>query len=312
MSSNAQFGRSASLLLASSNLLLSSKALDLSALQFRFEVKNADVETPNTAYIRIYNPAEQTRKTIIKEYDKVLLQAGYQSNTGVIFRGTVKQFKFGKENNVDSYLDLLCADGDLGYNFGIINKTFAAGSTTKQRLQDGAKAMDFTVDTTAADEVLLGGVLPRGKVAFGLARSMIRDLSRSNSARWSIQDNTVIVIPLDGYLPDNPVRINSATGMVGVPEATDNGIALRCLLNPLIKVGGRIQINNADVTATVVREQFFPSYRSGPTLVASTENDGIYRVLVAEHAGDTRGQDWYTSITCLHVDPSGGKVKAFG
>lgn len=310
MSSNAQFGRSASLLVASRTVR--SSALDLSALRFHFEVKNADVETPNTAYIRVYNPSDATRKTIIKEFDNVLLQAGYQSNVGVIFRGTIKQFKFGKENNVTSYLDLLCADGDLEYNFGIINKTFAAGSTTKQRLEDTVDAMGLQLDATAAQDALLGGVLPRGKVAFGLARTFVRNMSRTNSARWSIQDGSVIVIPLDGYLPDTAVKINSATGMIGVPEATDNGISVRCLLNPLIKVGGRIQLNNADVTATIVREQFFPSYRSGPTLVASTENDGVYRVLVAEHTGDTRGQDWYTDMTCLHVDPSGGTVKEFG
>lgn len=312
MSSNAQFGRSASLLLASSNLLLSSKALDLSALQFRFEVKNADVETPNTAYIRIYNPAEQTRKTIIKEYDRVLLQAGYQSNTGVIFRGTVKQFKFGKENNVDSYLDLLCADGDLEYNFSLINETVAANSTHTQVLKRVADSMQLSLNIGGSDPTLGNVQYIRGKVLFGLTRVFARSISRSHHARWSIQNGAVTVIPFDGFLPGEPVKINGATGLIGIPEATDNGIALRCLLNPLITIGQRIEINNADVTATIVREQFFPSYKSQPTKIASTENDGIYRVLVAEHSGDTRGQDWYTDITALHLDQSSGKVKPFG
>jgi hypothetical protein len=33
-------------------------------------------------------------------------------------------------------------------------------------------------------------------------------------------------------------------------------------------------------------------------------NDGFYRVLVAEHVGETRGNDWYTELTFLDVDIS--------
>ena len=79
-----------------------------------------------------------------------------------------------------------------------------------------------------------------------------------------------------------------------------NGIHVRCLINPRIKAGGRIKIDNASIQ----------SYRFGLSLGAEIANgfvprldsDGLYRSLVVEHSGDTRGNDWYTEITCVGID----------
>ena len=295
---------------------LGTTGLDLSDLQIRFSVNQADTETPNIAIIRVYNPSEQTLKTVIREYDTVVLQAGYEEgNFGIIFRGTIKQFKVGRERNVDNYLDLLAADGDLGYNFGIVNRSMPAGTTPLQQFNNYAEAMGFPL--ASGTENLLGGVIlnPRGKVAFGLARTYLRDMALTQGARWSIQDGVVTLIPLTGYLPGDAVQVNSATGLIGIPEATNEGITFQTLLNPLLKVGNRVQINNKDVNQTIVREQFFPQYRSGPTLVSNITFDGYYRVLAIDHDGDTRGQEWYSTVTCLSLDPSAkveSSVQGFG
>lgn len=280
------------------------KALDLSSLRFTFKVFNADVQTPNTAYIRVYNLSDGTARQVRNEYSSVILQAGYEKgNFAVIFQGTIKQFKIGKESNVDSYLDIMAADGDIGYNFGVANQTLKAGSSAVDVIKAAAKGMGFALDPNA-NVGLTGGILPRGKVLFGMWRDYMAQLAATQDSRWSIQNGTLVLVKISGYLPGDVVQINSATGMIGIPEATDNGIEVMTLLNPLVKIGRRVQINNKDVTQTIVREQFFPSYTSGPTLVASVTDDGFYRVLVAEHEGDTRGQSWYTKITCLDLDPS--------
>ena len=71
--------------------------LDLSAFHIRFEVANADVESPNNASIRIYNLAKSTVKKLIEqgEFTQVTLNAGYiNGNYGTIFQGNIKQFTF--------------------------------------------------------------------------------------------------------------------------------------------------------------------------------------------------------------------------
>src|SRR5690242_5355904 len=105
------------------------KVLDLSALHFRFTVLRGDLQTPNSVDVRVYNVSEDTLNTVRKEFTKLTLQAGYEGNFGVIFSGTIKQVRRGRENATDSYMDLTAADGDSAYNFAIVNKSLKAGST---------------------------------------------------------------------------------------------------------------------------------------------------------------------------------------
>lgn len=293
------FGRTANLILANQQ-----HGTDFSRLRFRFEVKSADVETPNTAIIRVYNVSPTTLKLSLKEYDSVILQGGYGDSGGVLFHGTIKQFKFGKENNTDSFLDILAADGDLGYNFGIVNRTLPENNTAKDRLDAIVESMDVPLDPNSpVDLKQYGGVLPRGKVLFGMGRQYIREWCVTNSAKWTMRENTVTIIPLSGFLPGEAVKINSQTGMVGIPESTDNGVFVRMLLNPLVKIGNSLQINDRDINQTVIKEQMFPNYNSPPSFFATTPpGDGIYRVMVVEHSGDTRGGEYYTDVTCLAID----------
>lgn len=278
--------------------------LDLSNLRIRFEVRASDLETPNTLVCRVYNPSQQTVNTVINEFDTVTLSAGYQQgNQGLIFQGSIKQIYKGRERNVDNFLEIRAADGDEAYNFAMMNQSFPAGTTDQQELSAIAAAMKIPSAPTNDGLLTTGGILPRGKTRFGMAKAFARDLAERNNCRWSIQNGVLTLIPVTGYLPGEAVAINSSSGMIGTPEQTDNGIFVRCYLNPLIKIGQAIQINNADINQTVVREQFFPSYQS-LYFPATVTNDGLYRVLVCEHFGDSRGSEWTTELTCLSIDPS--------
>lgn len=281
------------------------QGIDLSQLRFRFEVRASDVETPNTLSVRVYNLKGETQNAIISEFDTVTLTAGYQTgNKGPIFQGDIKQFRFGRESNVDSYLDILAGDGDAAYNQSVINQSFPAGTTQDQQLSVLAGSFGLPVANGANGLLTTGGIFPRGKTMFGMARLHMATLASSNNVRWSIQNGVITLVPVTGYLPGQAVQINSATGMIGTPEQTDNGIVIRCYLNPLIKIGQLVQINNADINQATLKSNFgYPSYTSSyyPATVA---NDGFYRVLVAEHVGDIRGNDWYTELTCLDVDVS--------
>jgi hypothetical protein len=315
--------RKASLIVAAGD-----EGLDLSQLRFKFRIANSDNESPNTATIRIYNLSDDTVRTITGrtpvEFTRVVLQAGYvDEGYGVIFDGTIKQFRKGKENAVDSYLDILAAVGDVEYNFGICNATVAAGATLQERAQIIASQAGLKLGDSAAS--LTGGILPRGKVLWGMARAQMRCEANNAGASWSIQDGVVEIIPDAGYLPGEAVVLNSATGLVGIPEQTEQGIRARCLLNPKLRIGGLVQIDNASINQTSqadLRASGFPvrnlpvgqvaydKRAAPPQMFADVSADGFYRLYVAEFIGDTRGQDWYADIVALAVDKSSGKVLA--
>jgi hypothetical protein len=328
-SSAQQFDRSLSLLIANKN-----EALELGDFRVRFQVSQSDVETPNTAIIRVYNLSSSRARELIQrppgltpltaipgrntptwEFSQCTLSAGYAGNVGLIFKGTIKQFRRGKEKNTDSFLEILAADGDFPYNFGAVNTSIPDGHSNLDILHvahDGLAAAanqigdSLVLDPAAEDVVAMtGGIYPRGKLAFGLARGILRDLSQTIGARWSIQNGVLVVIPNTGYLQGEPVKLNSSSGLVGIPEATENGIFVTSLLNAGFRVGYPILINEADITQTDIREQFFPGIRD-VNLVATVDpsTEGLYRVIVVEHEGDTRGNEWYSHLTCLSIDPS--------
>jgi len=292
---------------------------DLSQLRFTFSVTQNDAESPNSCAIRIYNLSRDTVKKIRREYSRVVLQAGYENaQYGVIFEGTIKQFRIGRESATDSYLDILAADGDVGYNFGICNRTLAAGCTPQQVIEEAAKAMGLDV---AYLPKTAGGTIPnpRGKVLFGMARDIIRNAAQTIGSTWSIQGGKVQVIPLTGYLPGEAVVLNWLTGMIGVPEQTADGIKVRCLLNPKLRIGGLVKIDNRSVNQVMAQNNFklpFGQLRydkyAGIEAPADVSADGLYRLYVVEHTGDSRGQAWYSDLICLAVDPTSDTVMAYG
>lgn len=293
-------------------LTTGSAGLDLSQLRIRFRVTQGDTEAPGTAAIRVYNLAPSTANAVEKEYQRVVLQAGYENgNYAVIFQGTIKQIVRGRESALESFVDIFAADGDEAYNFAVVNASIAAGSTLVDRVKAIAEPMSdkgVTLDSGAEDALQktlapTGGTLPRGKVLFGMSRAALADVVTSGACTWSIQNGKIVVIPLTGYLPGEAVVLSAETGLIGVPEATVDGMRIKCLLNPLIRIGTRVKIDNAAINLTTIRSQGFPRY-SDLSFVASPARDGVYRVLVVEFTGDSHGQEWYGDIVALAIDPS--------
>lgn len=287
------------------------EAIDLSELRIRFSVRRGTISTPNTADIRVYNvSAETARKSQLKEFGRVVLQAGYAGNYGVIFDGTIKQVRRGRESQTDTYLDITAADGDSAYNWSVINMSLAAGSTAQDHLKAAVQAMEGRGVTMGDSGTLSTNKLPRGKVMFGLTREVLDNLGRTQDVSWSIQDGKMTLIPNTAYLPGDAIVVNYQTGMVGLPEQTQNGVNVRMLLNPSVKIGRLLKLDNASIQ----------QYRYGVSLYDQANNDiihnqialsadGVYKTMIADHFGDTRGNEWYTDVICVSVDATVNNVQ---
>lgn len=304
MSGQLQYIRRCNLLVAGAG----KDGLDLSGLRIVFKIKKSDAQTPNTAEIRVYNLAEETAKQIQKEFTRVVLQAGYESNYGVIFDGNIKQVRMGRENGTDTYIDIAAGDGDDAYNYAIVNTTLAAGAKQSDQINAAAGSMaskgvskGFVGETGAT-------ALPRGKVMYGMARDYLRQSAEASGTTWSVQDGKLQVVDRTAVLPNEAVVLNSKTGLIGTPEQTNDGIKAKCLLNPLLKIAVRVKIDEKDVAQAKLPDTDKDNAANKPAAISS---DGIYRLLVVEHGGDTRGTDWYSDLVCLDVDataPAGKKV----
>jgi hypothetical protein len=286
------------------------KGLDLSGLRITFKVKKTDAETPNTAEMRVYNLSKETVQKFKKEYTRIILQAGYESNYGVLFDGNIKQVKLGREGNTDNYIDIAAGDGDNAYNYATVNTTLASGAKQEDQVNAATKSMETQGAGKGSIDNLGDGKLPRGKVMYGMARDYIRQSAAASGTSWSIQDGKVTMIKTRGLLPGQAVLLNSKTGLVGVPEQTNDGIEAKCLLNPLLKIGSAVKINERDIQQVILPDTSKDDAANSP---AALSVDGIYKVYTLEHTGDTRGNDWYSVLKLLDVDasaPAGEEVQA--
>lgn len=303
-----QFGRKINLIVSGSQ----GNGLDLSELHIVFRVSHQVTETPNLLSARVYNLSDRTAQIIAKEFNTVTLIAGYQGNYGTIFQGTIKQTRKGRENPTDTYFDIFAADAEIFYNWGFINTALSAGysqqdvanALTKagQTWQPATGTSDAVGAGNAAAASFLPQKAPRGKVMFGAVKSHARVLARSNGMDWSFYKGQWLFVPKLAYLPNEAVVLTSKTGLIGLPEQTQDGIEGRCLLNPALGPGTRLKIDNNAIQRMQWNLSYAQALYVSPQTTPTIANDGMYKVLFVDHVGDTRGNDWYTDFVCLAVD----------
>lgn len=302
ISGDAQWLRRVQLTLTDDN----NQQLDLSELRVSFAVRQSDAQTPNTLDVVVYNPAEETARKVQREFRRVKLQAGYKGHVATIFDGSIIQARYGRDNATDTYLNIRAADGDQAYNSSTISVTLAAGATAADILAAVMRALAPFGVTAGYIAPMPGISLPRARTFDGMTRDVLRRISQEMGTSWSIQGSRLTVVPLTGQaLPDDPIILDAGSGLIGMPEQTLDGIQARALLNPKIKACGTVRINNKSIQEGRYNLAYLGEVQNNylRTNVRITD-DGLYRVIVADHFGDTHGNPWYTDIICVALgDP---------
>lgn len=275
----------------------SGQGLDLSELHLRFTIWSATTQSPKHTTIRVYNVADATAKRLQQEFQQVFLQAGYDGNFGLIFSGAIKQIRKGRENATDTFVDIVAADADEAYNWSVVNTTLAAGWSQTDYHGALLQSMSPYGVTAGYAPNFAATKLPRGKVCYGMTRDYMRQLAGAAGTQWTIQDGQLHMVPVSGYLPNQAVVLTSDTGMVGLPTQTVDGITVKCLLNPNIKPGTRIQINNASIQQAALSVNY-----TATNYFPSLDDDGFYKVYAMTQTGDTRGPAFHTDMICAAVN----------
>lgn len=78
----------------------------------------------------------------------------------------------------------------------------------------------------------------------GTALSQVRACARAANIYYAIDRNTLAIWPKDGVRAGDVPIISVATGMVGYPKFSSNGLGLQTLFNPAIQQGGVVQVQS--------------------------------------------------------------------
>ncbi len=283
-------------------------AEDLSNMRITFEVKQFTTQAPNNATIRVYNLAKEHASRIQKDVTAgvkggtivpVVLDAGYDENCNTIFRGEAIYARTGRENPTDTYLDLFCRDGDMGYNHGVINRTLKAGSTHRDHVDAFLDALKEHGITEGSITGLGDTKYPRPYVFFGMVREHLRRLALTINATWSIQNGKLDIVPNEsGGKNTNAFVLNANTGLIGMPVETLDGIMVTALINPQFFVNGQVKIDEKSIQRGAFSYNWTADIQNSLLQTLGT-SDGVYRILAIDWVGDTRGGPWYAYLTCI-------------
>ncbi len=92
-------------------------------------------------------------------------------------------------------------------------------------------------------------------------------------------------------------------GPLGRPEQTIDGIIVRMLLNPKVRPGTRLKIDQKSINQAALSPAYLGEIND--SMIPSLATDGMYKVLFVDEIGDTRGPPWYTIATCINAAGTG-------
>lgn len=304
-------------------------------LQVVWQVRKATIQSPDILFARIFNLAPSTVAKVVA-FKRVQLSAGYRTGRyGVTFNGTVVQFRRGKENPTDTYLEIIAQDGWWA----------AAGDTVTGKWETGTKMVQIIKDQlgqmkgSSQQPVSVGDVvagsygdqqLLRRMVTCRMGHMAIRDHCNAANADWFVEDGKHVFLDRTKYRDGEAAVLRPSTGMVGIPEVTPQGIQVKCLFNPNLKLGGLVKIDTDVLSgvpftpggATKIDANGNPIASPPPAGVtflglqqlttAFTSPTGTYKILLLDHNGETRGNPWYSDMVCVALDAAGKSIPSVG
>jgi hypothetical protein len=274
-------------------------------------VRKGDMETPNSCDLRIFNLNPDTVNALVpvtSEFKTLTIKVGYGVNTppellGQIFTGGICQVRAGRESQLDTYVDITAADGDAAYNFATISATQIAANPAgiAALLQNAMSAHGVTQGSKPAFSA--SSALSRGRVFYGAIKDELRDFTDNVDVVWSIQDQLLTFISMTAYSqPGPPIKLTPTSGLIGTPEQTQNGVTARCLMNASLKIGSLIELEATINPLRLAVNLTSQVANTNALLLSQLSATNMYYVMCVDHTGDTRGTEWYSTLTCLSVD----------
>lgn len=256
--------------------------VEVRGLRLVFKAKKTKKPDPNNLDLKIYNLAPATRaKLTAAATPPVVLVAGHAGAPQVIFSGEARTIDHVRDGP-DWVTHVQSGDGEQAFSqFGAAS--FGPGAQLADIVeqlagQAGIAAKDAVAqlrrgDLKGGSKTFLQGFTAAGRSVLDLDRVL-----KAAGVEWSIQDGVLQLVNPGEATQEEAFVLSAETGLLGSPDHGAPGkkgepplLKARCLLNGGIKPDRAIRLE-------------------------AVSRQGFYRVETVEHAGDTHGQDWTTTI----------------
>lgn len=225
-------------------------------LRIQFKIEKSNEPSPNKSSISIYNLSEATRTLLEAKRTRIQLSIGYlglnpdrligsTSNVDLVFVGDIT--KIDQDLTPPDVISKIeSGDGDNRYR----NARHTRGYPPNTKLSN---VLRNVADDLGLPRSVFVGIpditIANGLALVGNARNHLNILTKPNGLEWSIQDETLQVIPKTGTTSDRQILLTPETGLVGSPKKGEKGsIEFTCLIQPGLKPGRRVELRSGAIS----------------------------------------------------------------
>ena len=257
-------------------------------LQVTFDISKStnNKNRTNSATIEIYNLSEESLKVLDTDYPAAVFEAGYLDTGGPkrLFAGQVTNVSTRK-SGTDIVCQLTMGSGYTELNHETLSDVVPPGNNVQDAIEKLRKAIG--ADRGVYNGTNLNNEIIYGYPLSGTPKEMLDELAEKYQLDWQLDDGVLyvhdndraateqfqlayVISPFTGLI-ERPYRVSGDKRRSKKDKVKKPGVQLKILLNPEIKAGDIIQIEEGLLK-------------------------GWYKVDSIRHTGSWRGDNWFTEI----------------
>jgi hypothetical protein len=264
--------------------------LDVSLLDFKFQIKKSIKAEPNSLDLVVFNLSEDSRTALesFKGSPPVELLVGYEDTTpSLIYYGEAEHV-WSSNDGADIITTISAGDGTKAAK-ARVNQSIGAATPPDIALRAIAGALGVkpgNLESAVATLKRRGLTLyPHGTALSGNAMRELIEFCRAADLEPSIQDGKLLILEKGKATQQTSLYFSSGagknggdnTGIVGQASLDSKGLLnFRVLISPDLQCGRLVVIDSRTAS-------------------------GTYRLEEIKYSGDTAGSDWYADCTARKV-----------
>lgn len=266
-------------------------------LHVKFSFEKADVESPNTGKVTIWNLNKEHLAELEKQDCIVVVRAGYGDIMAEAFAGTVTNASTTKEG-ADRMTEIELAANMVELRDTSFSMSYAEGTKTEAIYQEAAAQMGLPLSFSpgAMDATTC---LSSGFSFVGGAKNLLNRVTRMDGINWTIQDGVIQLLKANEPISTTCYELNAGTGLIGTPKRVNMSSGGGS------SKGGSEKADSGSETAQLGWEVIYLiNFAIGVNSyvhISSEAVNGYFRVQKISIEGDNYEGDWQCRATVLEV-----------
>ncbi|MEX3614385.1 MAG: hypothetical protein VB141_11680 [Burkholderia gladioli] len=255
------------------------KDVTLTGLRMRASVVTYTGEAQGALQLRVFGlPLDMinrlTRVSVIQNQlrpNSILLAAGTDESMSTVYMGQIYT-AFGElQSQPEAALNMVAQAGAIDAVKPVGALSYVGAADAVDIMADLAKSMGYSFESNGVSVKLSNPYFP------GTALDQVKSCARAANIYYTIERGVLAIWPKTQYRTADPIEISAATGMVGYPAFSADGLILRTEFNPNVQLGGRVSVKSELTVA-----------------------NGIWVILSIAHELESETPDgkWLTEIKC--------------